>query len=190
MRSKVEYIYLIFALAFGGTGFVVLVAVLLPEAFTGNYEAIFAAFFVLLLFGTVGIVTGSLFISNLLCNIRTKRTIRIGVLGEGMFIDAVSGGTVDNVEYYRIQFSFKDNDGNEHIVKSRACYYKYEVDILRRRRKFEIKWAGSYAVATRAAFLGGTTKEDDPKKTCRYCGGESDATRKRCMHCGASRFVI
>lgn len=213
LRGGMVITYLIFAVAFGGMGFGVFFFLMLPEIMAGEVELLFPAFMVLLIFGGVGVGMGVAFVKTVLCGIRCRRTLMYGTDGVGTYIDSSSNMSVNNIAYYKLTFSFRDATGYEHIVKTRSRYYQNEVDILRERGTFEIKFIGNHAVPTANAFKkhGGINRPQassvavrgnsappvmiscshtvKTRKTCDYCGGESEIERSRCMFCGSHRFT-
>jgi hypothetical protein len=196
--------YFLFAVTFGGMGFGVFFLLILPEIMAGAYDMIMPGFIILFVFGGVGVGMGVAFIKTILCGIRSRNIVMNGTNGIGTFMGARVGVTVNNTKYYKLTFSFRDNRGVEHIVKTRSRYYVREVDILRERGTFEIRYIGNHAVATAEAFVrrGAPTQNahvsaptmiscpsaTKNRKTCKYCGGESEVERSRCLFCGSHKF--
>jgi hypothetical protein len=205
-NSSMAGFYLLFAVVFGGVGFGMFFFLMLPEILSGHFDMLFPGLIMLFAFGGVGVGMGVAFLNTIMCGIRSRRIVMLGTPGIGTFIDAHVGVTVNNTRYYKLTFSFRDNRGINHVVRTRSRYYGREIDILRNRGTFEIRYIDNHAVPTAEAFVrrGAPTQNAHVsaptmvscplsvknRKTCRYCGGESEMERSRCLFCGSSKFDI
>jgi len=110
-----------------------------------------------LIFGIIGI--------GLLCAVifQIKKYIKCGYLlksgkdGKGTFI-AREEILVNNQPYYRIKYSFNNENNDQHYAKTRYIYSEHEIQELEQMGTFPIKFQGKYSIVT---WIGGQSTDDD-----------------------------
>jgi len=192
----------IFAMVFG---IGVTVGTVWLMIYEGNPELVFFGFIPLVIFFGSGVFLTVMGLKDIRSGIHSRKIIMTGTPGIGKFVNAQINPMVNRINYQLI-FSFHDNNGIKHTVKTNPRYNVHEIDILRKRGTFEIKYVGKHAVVTAEAFVrkgaptlnahvSAPTMISCPlttrnRKTCKCCGGESEVERNRCIFCGSRKFSL
>ena len=203
-QGPLAYANLILGIFFTVFGAGVTVGFVWLMIYEGTPELIYMVGFIpLLIFLGPGIFLTVMGSQDVRSGIRSRKIIMTGTPGIGEFANARINPMLSNI-YYQLTFNFRDNNGIIQTVKTNPRYNKHEIDILRERRTFEIRYIGKHAVITMEAFVrrGAPTQNahvsaptmiscpsaTKNRKTCKYCGGESEVERSRCLFCGSHKF--
>ena len=183
-------IFFLFAIVFGGAGVGMLVGgIIISDFALAGFSSIFIA---------VGVGFGVAIGLQFRKISRIRRVVKNGTESIGYFESSSISVTVNNVPYYKIRFSYNDNNGQPHMTRTMKTYTWGEVERLRSMGQFRIKFYNNWAVISedprqlsRAAQMSNNPNFNNqaplPRmETCMYCNSKISANATNCRACGAN----
>jgi len=116
--------------------------------------------------------------------------IKNGTEGVGYFEGSRNTVTVNDKPYFRVEFSYTDEAGVPHIVKSIRLFSRYECEGLSQKGTFKIKHYNGRAVIMGGQFgtsRAAQVKAQETSEKCYYCGRKFSHDQTQCAGCGAGR---
>jgi len=140
-------------------------------------------FFILIIFIVIG---GAVFIAGIKRTINTIISLNLQKSGNtavGKYLSHTSVGRVNGVAYYKINFNFRDDDGNFREATTLGSFTHDEVERYRSSRGFTVRYKGNMAdIDPKGEIL---VQYDTGLKPCEYCGSLFEG--EKCPYCGATR---
>jgi hypothetical protein len=101
---------------------------------------------IVLIFGFVGVGSLYAFALNIVTVIKTSRITQFGANGTGIYLDHKKKVKENNVSFYSIRFTFKNDYGKYVETKTECSYRRYEAEALAAMKSFPVKYLDEQAV--------------------------------------------